>query len=1167
MKFTAEDFLKGKFNCEESEMLVTPERLNLKVHEDSEVRGSIDISSEVDFVAYTDNEHMKVTPVFNAVDGKKSRADFIFDANGLEAGEEYEGKIEFVSDIAETAVRFHVTVTQPGIAVKIGDEIIDISDDFQLTNCASIDFKAAAEAFATKEYENVIVKKHDRSLVYKLLLNNSIEDKSISRMHALEEYLRVTKKKKVANYSFVGTKFEIPSEEQGMVHGKFVLRRKFYGYDRISIAADKRYVSLEKNTFMPWEFIENKAECSFIVDADKMLQSGVQRTMVTLKTLTQELHFSIILKKVSKKNDTKKSDNIELYKLIRDYITKEISERDYLERSANFTFMAKTPERMLLAAHVSGANGSSGEAISNLLALKNSFPDLEKNPIFESIATYIEWLIFHDENKSYEVIRKLSNILERYPDCFSADLAIFLIKDDGSAGVANAFADRQGKYHRNSPFVIYAKAVAIMRNPAVLEKIDIISLLALKYIIEHDKCSQVIAERFAYLAHNVSDEISSSKLFTEMLIKWYKKLGTDDMLYALVKHIVENKLFSESNFKFVELGVNKKLRINGIYEAYLRCSSASTEISNDIFIYFEYNSDIDEALSRRLYAGVIASGDEKVYIKYKDRIREYALKCAKEGLIDDDLAAIYLKVLTIDDPELLNVCFYYKVTCSSPEYEKVIVLEEGLKSECVYEIKNGTAFIKLLSDNYDIVFEAKDGARYISNAKYKLDSLMDGFDIAECFKMRPNDRDLLVNFISLSSENVRDEGELVGIYEKAIQIDAFDERKKNELILKVISNYYNSYSAENLDKYLEKIDLRFISAKDRRRLTDMMVSRDMYQRALDSVEKFGVQGLEPKWVRKLAQHQLAIGEGKNYDKELLNMLKYVERGGRSTIEGLQYLGRYFEGSLQEMYELWQQCKVAGTSSTMLEKRILLRIIGTNGYLSGMNEIFKDYYKVGREKGLIKAYVSLYSYKYLVRERKPSDEVFEACGKLGYYKENAACLLALIKYYSRKSELSDEELLIAKNAVKICERENFYIHFIRKLAKWFDIPCAMNNKYYVEYFAKPDSEVYIYYYDAEKDDYVRRKMRHLCYGIYIMDFIIFDGDEIEYYIAEEKDGFDIMMSDKITYIAALGNDKDSDYYRLNQIFGAHNLNDERTVIKNLREYAIKRYEAGNVFELM
>ena len=107
-------------------------------------------------------------------------------------------------------------------------------------------------------------------------------------------------------------------------------------------------------------------------------------------------------------------------------------------------------------------------------------------------------------------------------------------------------------------------------------------------------------------------------------------------------------------------------------------------------------------------------------------------------------------------------------------------------------------------------------------------------------------------------------------------------------------------------------------------------------------------------------------------------------------------------------------------------------------------------------------------------------------------------------------------------------------------------------------------------DTPGNQYMTKEMKDVCNGIFVMEFVVFYGEEIHYYITEESDG-----EQTITESAGLTLDdedavkdvsRESRYTYLNDIMVAYEMKDNDTLEELATEYVIKTELLDMIFKI-
>ncbi|MCR5154220.1 MAG: hypothetical protein K6B75_05160, partial [Lachnospiraceae bacterium] len=262
----------------------------------------------------------------------------------------------------------------------------------------------------------------------------------------------------------------------------------------------------------------------------------------------------------------------------------------------------------------------------------------------------------------------------------------------------------------------------------------------------------------------------------------------------------------------------------------------------------------------------------------------------------------------------------------------------------------------------------------------------------------------------------------------------------------------------------------------------------------------------------------------------------------------------YNGTTKNMYELWASAKSGGIDALVLEERLLGQILFAESYVEDSFSVFKNYYKRGSNRKLIKAYLSYYSYKYFVKDRMTPREFFEILKTDPFVESNNICVLALLKHYSTKIELTDLEKSFCEYYIQKFEQKKMVFSFYRNFTGKLSIPLSMSDKYYVEYRANPDNKVTLHYCLNDEGIFTHELMSDNGYGVFEKELILFYGDTLQYYISEESsNGLDITESELVHFEDADKGIAGTKYSKINEILMTEDMKDEKTLLSLLEQY--------------
>ena len=122
------------------------------------------------------------------------------------------------------------------------------------------------------------------------------------------------------------------------------------------------------------------------------------------------------------------------------------------------------------------------------------------------------------------------------------------------------------------------------------------------------------------------------------------------------------------------------------------------------------------------------------------------------------------------------------------------------------------------------------------------------------------------------------------------------------------------------------------------------------------------------------------------------------------------MSEFFNGTNEEMYEVWKAGLSYGVNVTHLSERLLAQMMYTGVHSGRFTEVFSDYYSKMPDMLIVKAYLSYNAQLYLIRQKKANDIVFrviEECMEDGTGLPEC-CYVAWLKNISKNTNVLEDE---------------------------------------------------------------------------------------------------------------------------------------------------------------
>lgn len=256
------------------------------------------------------------------------------------------------------------------------------------------------------------------------------------------------------------------------------------------------------------------------------------------------------------------------------------------------------------------------------------------------------------------------------------------------------------------------------------------------------------------------------------------------------------------------------------------------------------------------------------------------------------------------------------------------------------------------------------------------------------------------------------------------------------------------------------------------------------------------------------------------------------------------------------------------------ERLLMQVLTTKAYIGDETEIFKSYVAGGTDTEVEAAFLTYRAVEYMKEDRIIAPYLIFDIGRVYRrgYQLPLVTHLAYLRYFAENKEernMADETILQEFLQEIVIEKE-MLLPFIQE---YVDMPGmeALADKTFVSYKTAPKSRVVIHYLKhrdtEEKESYQREEMKEIYFGVYVKEFVLFYGEELQYYITEEQEN-----QEQLTESGILQKEdnkefsKESRYRMINEMAIGQTLRDYDSVKQVLEEYWQTEFVADKVFVL-
>lgn len=1163
----------GRFNGTKPILAFSEETIDLSVIEGRSEAGSFVIEStnqiKICGIVYSTNPRMEcLNPHF---EGEKVRIRYQFNSKGLTEGDACEGKFVIVCNQIEYSLSFCARITRLYAEASTG--AVKSLDDF--TRLAASNWDEAYHLFYNRNFLNTIP--YDN--VYERLTYEGFACARPSGQN-MEEFLIGVNKKQPVSIS-VDKSEEIFMASKEPQSGCFTITKDNWGYTEIRLRTDCEFIKLSKPVLTLDDFIGKTYLYEYIIDASAM-HAGRNFGRIYIDGVYQSFTIDIT---AGVRDDDGSISDIAVTKDIKECMVgiMELYTSFRLKRIVTGVWANETisilnhlhalmpDEHMyeLMKAQAFIINRQRQEAKWILDDFKHSNPD-KKAPIW-GYYLYLMTLLEREPSYVDNMTHEVELIFYENPDSVLLFWVLLFLRDQYFDDSAGKLKDIKYWVLRgcSSPYLYIEAYYLISQDPYLIKELSVFELRILSWAVKEKALTKELAGAI-FEAVDLAGGFDNRVY--ELLTAAYEICPEAEYVGIICSYLIKGHKNDTCFHKWFELGIENKLRLTGLYEAYLITMDDRqiSPVPKIIQMYFSFDNKLPYRKLAVLYNNIIAAKETEpeVYHKYRKAMGRFAMDQAQLRHIDDNLAVLYEDMLELGfiNEELSaafsDIIYTHKLIVFDKRIVRAIIYQNEMKEPQIVPVTDQCAYFELFSNDYVILFEDSRGYRYVKSISYRLQRLMDAEKYLDrCISLSPDRPQYIVSHF----KHVRDYSDFtkddLKLFKPVFYSESFSDSYKAVMGYRILK-YCQLHDYEDYVRpFLQSINFDTLQKDARKYLIDMLVSNRLYEKAYDMAMEYGIDMLAAASKVVLCENALKV---QHVDDDFMVQLAISAfKTGKYSDLVLKYLCENYTGPTDELINLWHAADKFSISSMKLDERILEQGIYTQIEPEKISDIFMEYYKRAGNEKLILAYISLVAHGYLHSGGCKADFIFDIIEKrfIGNRTLNDACQLALLKHFAEKTDITQAELEIEDTLLKYYIYNNMYFDFFarldyRLLEKYF-----LYDKAFLQYESTPGTHVVLHYSrDEDGEEFNSEDMVEMYDGIYVKTFVIFFGELIRYYITEEHDNsIEVKESNRLTCNNIPGDNDQSRYNLINEMIISDTLSDETTLKSNIDEY--KRLDAA------
>lgn len=1104
---------QGRFDTEAPSLSFSSDKLEIEVIEGQSYTGSftITVSDQIPVkgIVYTSSPYMEcLTPEFQ---GAEANIAFQFHSEGFIEGDIQKGEFHVIADQVEDDLSFVVSVTRPYANSSIG-RIRTLRDFVKL---AQVDYMEAFRLYSSTGFR-YILKEQDETerLLYEGL------GRGVATLTGMEEFLTAIKAKQEVRIRLPEEKKEIIgiSETEREIMS---VQKDGWGYTQFTVRTDDGFLRLEKDHYSTEDFVGSVCEVPYYIEEER-LHAGRNYGRIVVESAYQKLTYTLTVRREVPAPDEmrtvyreKQEALAEVTKLYLQYRMKKIGAGLWAAKTLEQLqhLSAMEPENdwyLLMKVQALLVSAQKMEAEWNLDEFRRK-PCDKHSPLY-AYYLYLCTLWEREENYVNRLTEQIEDIYHETDDDRVFWMLLFLKEEycHNETRKLRAIENRM-QDGCNSPFLYIEAFYLFWQNPYLVGRLSEFEIRVLHWAARRGALTSELAMQLATLSAN-------RRMFQPLLYKTmccaYEKYDTTALLTAICGYLIRSQRFDVKYHGWFEKGVEEELRLTGLNEAYLMSMDlmAVKRIPRVIQMYFQYNSSVPYKQKAALMANIIAAKKEQpdVYHNYRRRMEEFALSQVEEGHMDDNLAIIYTDVLEkgmitrqLARP-LSKILFTHKMNCFTPGMVRMHVIHRQLQNEQNVPIVNGVAYFQLYTRDYGIFFEDASGNRYATGVSYQIERLMrPGKYYKTCMEAAPFEINYLLYHFNRNSGEQSFLPEDKEYLHQLLQSGVLREEYRANLYPGAIRFLERMDELERVYEYLQQAKLNFLSRTERIYMMEQMIEYRLLDEAYQCIREYGCEGIRPERMVAVCSHVIRQTDYES-DDFLITLCISTFCAGKYGEELLRYLAQYYCGPTKLMAQLWLRAREFEVDTAGLEERLLVQMLYTGEFVDHVQDIYDSYCRHGAARLLTQAYENYFAHLYFVKQGIVPPGVLGQLKQEYLEREPMTDIARLALLYGIvKDELPLRERdnhVIAGELITGLLEEQRYFGFFGQMPKELRYRYHLYDRRFVEYRTAPGRQVNIHY--SREDVFVEEEMTEMYEGIFVKEFVVFFGDEIQYYISEE-----------------------------------------------------------------
>ncbi len=1051
-----------------------------------------------------------------------------FEVNGtdLKAGDDIQGVFHVMTNGGEYEVPYEYHIIARTVVTR-GGKIHNLKE---LSDLAQMNYEEAVRVFSDESSVSILAY-GDNYAEYNRIYASLRKDAALH--HGLEEFLVTIGVKDMVTVTPASNTREIYYDKED-VAGEIVLRKNTWGYLKLNVSCDSSCVFLAKKEVTKDDFVGREASIPFVIAIDELPASECNVT-IHFENTNQQFDVSLSIEPKHKKYQKPPVDvtfsNGQLKKtyqkqLMGDYLnyrSSKLTLQEYTSRSiecANelMKFEEKNHWYRFIRLHMYIMKKDKVRVEQEFENIEQHEDKMISDDLSACYYRYLQALYYKGDIRISQALAYIRECYQSHPDDFAYLFMIINLDSELMENRAILINELRSCYEKgcNSPLLYYEVCELYNEFPNYLRELDEFELQVLSWGFKKHFLNITVRERLIGI---IKSNYSYSNRLYRILDGLYRYHPEEALLNAICVILIKGRKTEARYHHYYALGVERSFKLIGLMEFYIRSLDYSSYaiLPQQVILYFSLEAKrLNDKQLSYLYANVVVNRQSygSAYDEYKDAISSFVIKQISQCRMDEHLEVLYREFLKDSSviasvaKQLPNILFMNRLTVSNPNIISVLVNHDECSEPRQYPVVDNVAYIDRITEHCNVTLVDKERKRYIGSVPYEMEQLIqDDKYIGYCYEADQNCFSVLLRLAYYTDLSGDVDYEAVKVYKALLEFDEISPEYRRRLNGAILNYYYEQYEGDIFEEYLNTIDLELFDKENRCIAMEYMIDRQLYENAMNAVERYGYDGIELSRLKELCRYYVELEETV-YDDNLVTMAFELFHQNEYDEAVLKYLIQFAKGSNKELLSIYQTAKKLSFDVKDLEERIVQQAIMADYYETGVLTAFEAYSKNNPNRFLYEAFLNIMAYRYFMCGQMVPNLMLILWadayrnGHLLYPMPKAAMLCA----FSGNLGIAKENLdVIAKVVDEFCQKDMLF-PFMKEFDGLIKLPKEIYIRSYLVYQSEPSHVVNVHYYlkGPKRPDSHTERMREYFEGYYVKDFVLFDDEQLAYYVTDETD---------------------------------------------------------------